>query len=74
VSSVIKRDSVQLSAAGEHAPARSTRPVEKDDGLTVRLLRVDGDVRAIQVGCPCGRQHVLELQYEAASVNQAAKA
>jgi hypothetical protein len=74
VSSIIKRESVQLSAGSDLASARTGRSAQRDDRVSVRLLSIDGDVRAIEVGCPCGREHVLELQYEATSPSQKAKA
>ena len=73
--SVIKRQCVRLEEAGDEArtrrgPARpagagaaSAVPADAE-GTALRLIRVDGQVRAIEVTCACGDVSVIELDYE----------
>ena len=55
---IIKKDHVELMAAGE-APALRRRGQAK----LATLLEVEGNVRAIEVQCTCGEKHVIELEY-----------
>ena len=63
MASIIKNHLVRLDVtASGSAPARtrpSCRPAKE-----VRLLRVDGVVRAIELSCSCGETTVLQLEFE----------
>lgn len=48
---------------GARAPAgHASAPAS---GSAVRLLRIDGEVRAIELRCHCGELHTIELEYDA---------
>jgi len=59
---IIKKEHVSVTSVDPAAPRR--RP---GHAKVAELLRVDGQVRAIEVQCSCGERTVIELGYEAAS-------
>ena len=56
---IIKKEHVSIAAPGQSVPRR--RPGHAKAAI---LLRVDGEVRAIEVSCSCGEKMVVELDYE----------
>ena len=64
IRSVIKRDSVKVAseltrhADVAHAGSRAAK--------SLRLLRIEGVVRAVEITCACGEVTVVELDYEQA--------
>jgi hypothetical protein len=70
---IIKHERVRFEAAEPRAPlpgaqgpatARAQAPVARAQPA-LRLARVQGEVRAIELSCGCGAQHLIELEYEA---------
>ena len=58
---VIKSDRVRVE---EGAATPRSRPRQVKSGPDVRLLRASGRLEAIHFTCTCGRESVLELEYE----------
>ncbi len=58
---IIKKDRVQL---GE---ARQPVGLRRGHAKVANLLRVEGEVRAIEFRCSCGESSVIELEYTEAS-------
>ncbi len=56
---IIKKEQVSIAAPGQTIARR--RP---GHAKAANLLRVDGEVRAIEVTCSCGEKMVIELDYE----------
>lgn len=74
MSTILKRQSVQLVGEPGHPTAQPARAPARSDVAVVRLLRVEGDARLVELDCPCGRSHAVELVYEpAADAAQQAK-
>ncbi|MCZ6597400.1 MAG: hypothetical protein O7B99_07175 [Planctomycetota bacterium] len=69
--SVIKRDNVHVSDEPAHGASRPiSGPAEEcEPGKTVRLMRAEGYVRAIELTCSCGETTVLELDYQVPQSN-----
>ena len=62
---IIKNDRIQFERVPR--PKVRTRPaLACEEGRSASLLRVDGEVRAIQFRCGCGEISVLELEYDSA--------
>lgn len=71
---IIKHERVRFEAVEPHAalpasPAAapgSARPLATAarSQPALRLARVEGELRAIELSCGCGAQHVIELEYE----------
>jgi len=72
---IIKHERVRFEAAepraalpGAPAPAAGgARPLATAarTQAALRLARVQGEVRAIELSCGCGAQHLIELEYGA---------
>ena len=60
--SIIKNELVRLEAA----PRRRAKPRQPrtDCMKSVQMLRIDGQVRALEVRCNCGEVTVVELDYD----------
>jgi hypothetical protein len=67
MSTILKRDSIQLVAESGQSIAPPARGHARSDAAVVRLVRVDGDARMVELDCPCGRSHAIELVYESAA-------
>ena len=67
MSPIIKKEQVSI-AAPEQTPTRRRRGHAK----AANLLRVDGQVRAIEVSCSCGEKMVIELDYEQGAMSEPA--
>jgi len=63
---IIKKEHVAL-ATSEQAPRR-----RRGHAKVASLLRVAGEVRAIEVTCSCGEKLVVELDYEQGSASELA--
>lgn len=65
---IIKRDRVRLAegqpAPGAGADAGAGQPARGRHAKEVELVRIDGEVRAIELRCRCGEVSVIELSYE----------
>lgn len=66
--SIVKKERVHF--AGEAAPAAGGERHKIREAArgakSVRLLRIDGAARALEVTCSCGERTVVELDYETA--------
>ncbi|TAJ17577.1 MAG: hypothetical protein EPO68_09215 [Planctomycetota bacterium] len=67
MSTILKRDSIQIVGDPAQAAAAPARGHTRGDAAAVRLVRVDGDARLVELDCPCGRSHAIELVYESAA-------
>lgn len=62
---IIKNDRIQFERVPRQV-VRSRPALACEEGRSASLLRVDGEVRAIQFRCGCGEISVLELEYDSA--------
>lgn len=70
---IIKHERVRFEAAepraplpGAQSPGAARAQAHAARALpALRLARVQGEVRAIELSCGCGAQHLIELEYEA---------
>ena len=59
---IVKKQFVQLDGpVAAHGPRAST--ASQRCSSSVRLLRIEGVVRALEVTCTCGETTVVELEY-----------
>ena len=67
---VIKKRFVRVQEAAARAHHKDVAPASPGDAAQptpgVRLVRVEGQVHALEVTCRCGEVSVIELEYEAA--------
>lgn len=61
---IVKKQFVQVDVQ-EHAPAVRGASAPRGCKKSVRLLRIDGSVQALEVTCSCGEITVVELEYQA---------
>jgi len=59
MSPIIKKEQVSIAA-----PEQTLTRRRRGHAKAANLLRVDGQVRAIEVSCSCGEKMVIELDYE----------
>lgn len=59
---LIKGERVRLLAETNPEPAQPPATCAK----SVRLLKLDGEVRAIELTCSCGERSLIELDYSEA--------
>lgn len=67
MSTILKRDSIQVVGEAGPSGALPARTHARGDAAVVRLVRVEGDARLVELDCPCGRSHAVELVYEGAA-------
>lgn len=61
---IVKKQFVQVDAQ-EHAAAARGSSAPRACKKSVRLLRIEGVVQALEVTCSCGELTVVELDYQA---------
>jgi len=62
---IVKKQFVQVDAQ-EHTSAVRGSSAPRSCKKSVRLLRINGSVQALEVTCSCGEITVVELDYQAA--------
>ena len=62
MSSIIKKNSVRMADEASPHPAPGAAPRPGAHAKRVELLRVGGQVRALEVTCSCGEVTVVELE------------
>lgn len=64
---VIKKERVRgVGASAPRPPAKDVPADACAAAPSVRAIRLDGRVRALEVTCPCGTVSLVELEYESA--------
>jgi hypothetical protein len=61
---IVKKQFVQVDAQ-EHTAAVRGSAAPRSCKKSVRLLRIEGAVQALEVTCSCGELTVVELEYQA---------
>jgi len=67
MSPIIKKEQVSIAT-----PEQTLTRRRRGHAKAANLLRVDGQVRAIEVSCSCGEKMVIELDYEQGAMSEPA--